>query len=210
MYRIWPEETAFYKAQVGIQKNSLLPMEPERKLALEGLLARVGKRETTAKGVLTMLQVAPREKMMRITGPDGQITSEYPKNIEETAKRLVGKPVIVYGDATFDAEGNVKEFVNIDQIKEFNETVLHRIISEKQEFTLREPLVVSVAFQDAWILKNEELGIMVASKDYDDCIKQFYEEFAFIWNEYGNASDEELTEDAKALKQRILQCVKKA
>lgn len=210
MFKIWPEERGLYKAKVRIHERTLIDLRPERKLALQGLLDRVDRKQTTVKGVLGTLKVLPKMKLMRIIGPDGQITCQFPKELESTAIKLLGKPVIVYGGATFDAEGNVEELTDVRRINRFTEITLERVLSKDREFVLSEPLIVSIDYKDdAWLMRNDDLGIVAMAPDYDDCLKDFGDEFALIWREYGNASDDELTKDARELKQKILIYVKK-
>ncbi|MHB1868149.1 MAG: hypothetical protein ACYCPP_04305 [Nitrososphaerales archaeon] len=211
MYKIWPEERGAYRAKVKVEDKTMVNMPPERKLALQGLLARVDRKQTTVKGVLGTLRVAPGKKLMRVVGPDGQITCEFPKELEATARGYLGKPVIVYGGATFDGEGNVKDIPDVTKISPFTTLEIQRVFAGKQEFALREPLIVTVDYeQDSWIMKNDDLGIVATSADYDDCLEEFGDQFGFIWKEYGSASDSELTKDAKELKQRISHYVKKS
>ena len=49
---------------------------------------------------------------------------------------------------------------------------------------------------------NEELSIM------SDTVKDFAAEVEFIYREYGLAGDNDLTNDARNLKQAILRCVR--
>ena len=84
------------------------------------------------------------------------------------------------------------------ELKTFRNIALQRILSDKQEPVLTEPLDVSIDFQnEAWLMRNDELGMVAASKDYDDCLKEFNDEFAFVWKQYGTAPDDTLTPDAK-------------
>ncbi len=128
---------------------------------------------------------------MRIIGPDGQITCTFPKELETEAVNFIGKPVIVNGDASFDAEGNVKEVVLVSKIKPFNSLTVQRILTSKgQELVLNESLVISVDYKnDSWNMKNDDLGILAMNPDYDETITEFNDEFAFVWKQYGHAPD---------------------
>ena len=118
IFKIWPDEHDGYAGGL-FADVSALDLQPDRKLTLEGLLMHLGIREeTSVKGVLGTLGVMP-QKIMQIVGPDGKIKCHFRKEQEESAKRLIGKPVICYGEAIFDAEGNVREMVNVGQLKQF-------------------------------------------------------------------------------------------
>jgi hypothetical protein len=209
MFKIWPEERGAYRAKIQrVGHESMIDLIPERKMALKGLLATVGTKETTVRGILSMVQVPPKPELLRITGPDGEITSSFTSTMIQDATRLLGRPVFVTGNATFDSDGDVKGFDDIKEIKEFNFLTLQRVLTQSQDFALSQPLIVSVSFHDySWEMKNEELGIVVADEDYDKTQEKFQEVFGFLMSEYAVAKDEELTQDAKILKSRLLSYV---
>ena len=45
--------------------------------------------------------------------------------------------------------------------------------------------------------------------DYDEALKEFNDEFMFAWKQYSNVPDSKLTKDARALKKRLLEYVKR-
>jgi hypothetical protein len=208
IFKIWPDEHDGYAVEL-FSDASPVDLKPDRKLTLEGLLSHLGtQQETSVKGVLGTLGVMP-QKIMQIVGPDGKIKCHFRKEQEEAAKRLIGKPVIVYGEATFDAEGNVREMVNVGQLKQFAYIELQRIFSEKEELQLQEPIIVSVDYRDdRWVMENEELGITATALDYDKSIRNFNDEFLFLWKEYGKEQDINLSIDARRLKDKIQQYIK--
>jgi len=209
MVKIWPRADGTFSAKIKLRDEKALFLNPSRKLLLEGLLQHVAPHESTVKGVLGMVRVVP-DKLMKIIGPDGQIQCTFPKNLESEAVNFIGKPVIVNGEASFDAEGNVKEVVSVSRIRPFNSLTVQRILSSKgQELVLSESLVISVDYEDdSWIMKNDELGIVAMNRDYDETVNEFNDEFAFVWKQYGSAPDNKLTDDAKQLKNKIVHYVK--
>src|SRR5208283_2273703 len=94
MAKIWPRADGTYSAEIKLRDERPLVLNPSKKLLLEGLLQRVAPHESTVKGVLGTIRVVP-DKLMRIIGPDGQITCTFPKELEAEAMNFIGKPVIV-------------------------------------------------------------------------------------------------------------------
>ena len=91
----------------------------------------------------------------------------------------------------------------------FSQIDFYRIISDKKELRLVEPITAMIVFREnRCIMENKEIGIISVSTDYDKCLKDFNDEVFFTWNEYGKADDDKLTDDAKDLKNKILRHVR--
>ena len=72
-----------------------------------------------------------------------------------------------------------------------------------------EPLTVSLGDRDGiWTMESEELGIIAMGADYEDCLKDFNDEFLFVWDAYGSADKAALTAGARELKRKIGSIVK--
>lgn len=84
--------------------------------------------------------------------------------------------------------------------------LIKRIDHDGKSLQLTKAIPANVSYQDGeYFCRNEELGIVTMSPTLDECIEDFKEEILFVWNEYGKASDEMLTDGAKELKRRIQQ-----
>ncbi|HMK94079.1 MAG TPA: hypothetical protein VK536_01635 [Candidatus Limnocylindrales bacterium] len=76
---------------------------------------------------------------------------------------------------------------------------------DNQTLAFVKPIVANISFDnDIFTCQNEELGIISASPNLDDCTKDFKDELLFIYKEYGKEEDNKLTEGAKELKRKIL------
>jgi hypothetical protein len=207
----WPEEREGHALSFEVPGLQKITMSPSRRLVLDGLEHRLEAQEiTSVRGVLGTLKVAPgKRKIMRVIGPDGQINCLMTIEHETTARKLLGKPVMVSGEADFDAVGNPREIVDVKRIEPFKEIQLQRIFSETSELKLAAPLIVGVDFrEDHWVMEYEDLGIISTNTDYEGCFKEFNEDFLFVWAEYGSAEDAGLTEGARELKRKITEIVR--
>jgi hypothetical protein len=206
---LWPEERDHLNIGLTIRGQQSSPLTPKGRLVLEGLLSRQRDAEqVSVKGILGTAHVMPGEAYFRIDGPDGRVTCHMTEGLLETARSLLGRPTIVYGQADFDSVGNVREITTIDRIEPFRELTLQRLFRGDTELVLRQPVTVSIDYRDSlWVAENDDLGIVSANGDYDTCLQNFQEDFLFAWQEYANADDSQLTVGGRNLKRSLLSLV---
>lgn len=195
IYKILPNEYSKFRIRFKTPEGSYLELRSRHKFVLKSLLYEESRENVSTKGVLSMIRVTPnKQKTIRIVGPDGKINCNFPKELEETAKKLLGKPVIIYGYAVFDATGNIKEITEVSKIKQFTDLELLRIFSGTEELQFSQTLVVSVDYKDdQWIMENSELGAISSNSNYEECLDDFHKEVLFIWKEYGQSKEVDLT-----------------
>ena len=206
--RMWPEEGKGYKVTIGPHKAEKVPLSPLKKFYIEELLKREGgqKDQVIVRGVLHTITSRARDKMT-ITGPDGTIS--LPMVDIPTAKKYFDRPIVAYGEGMFDAAGNVAELLNVSKIQPFTSTKINRVFADKNELPLSEPLEVQIDWSHKqWMMRRDDLNIVAMGKDYDECLKDFYNQFFFVWREYGLAQDASLGASAKGLRKTILALVK--
>jgi hypothetical protein len=205
--RLWPSEQDSYRVQIkyGPKERSL---KPSKKLLLEGLLSHYTEQQVTEiRGVLGTFSVIPT-KIIKIVGPDGNITCTFTDEKKETAKKFIERPLIAKGEAIFDAAGRVKELINVFHIEPFTNITIRRIFSDHEELQLKQPITVAIDYRDDyWVMEYEDLGIIATAPDYNECLTEFHKEFFFLWKEYGLATNSDLTKGAKKLKERILSTI---
>lgn len=206
--RFWPNEDSNYQIDFLTSKGSIT-LKPTHKLIVKGLLTDLPDNDfLTVIGVLSSIQVPPLQNNLIIIGPNGKISCYFPEEKEEIAKKFLGKPVKIYGEARFDINGNIKDIINIDSIKPYTELELKRIVSNDDELELSQSLVVSIFYEDgAWIFKNNELDIVIVNPDYDIGLSEFNDEVLFVWKAYGKVEDQDLTNDAIELKNKFLEYI---
>jgi hypothetical protein len=206
--RLWPEEGHGYDVTIKPPNLNALKLHTHRKFYIKELLAREGgqKEKVTVKGVLHNISSYPNE-VMKIIGPDGSIS--LPMESIETATKYFNKPIIALGEARFDAAGNVSELVHLSKIQPFTQITINRVFSQKAELQLSQPLQVNIDWQyKQWVMKNDDLNIIAMAKDYEECLKEFYNQFFFVWREYALADDNSLSPGARNLKKRVQSLVK--
>lgn len=88
--------------------------------------------------------------------------------------------------------------------------MLDHIDAGDQILAFVKPITGNISFDnDIFTCKNNELDIISASSNLDDCKNDFKDEVLFIYNAYGKEEDSNLSEGAKELKKKILEYVGK-
>jgi len=122
------------------------------------------------------------------------------------AAHYIERVLSVTGVAKVDAAGQVRSIQQITQVEELDAAPFEPQYIQHGNvlFRLTRPLRCGFRFEGArWLLDCSELAIHVAGASRDSAVQELSEEFAFIWEEYGQADDAHLTLDAHDLKRKV-------
>lgn len=125
-------------------------------------------------------------------------------------QQVVGSVVEVTGRASLAADGAIHTIDDVYDVVpvDFRPLRIKVITVRSRKFHLKKPISVEVDYQDSvWSYEYLPLGIMTYSPSRREALSQFREEFEFIWEEYAQESDENLTIDAQQLKRCLLDLV---
>jgi hypothetical protein len=82
---------------------------------------------------------------------------------------------------------------------------ISEVFINERKVKLSEPLSVNIQFEDQhYILSQDDLGLLAISGILDNAVNEIKEEFSELWIEYVTCPEEELTEDAKALRAKLI------
>jgi len=82
---------------------------------------------------------------------------------------------------------------------------ISEVFINERKVKLSEPLSMKIQFEDQhYILSHDDLGLLAISRMLDNAVNEIQEEFSELWNEYVTCPEEELTEDAKALRAKLI------
>jgi hypothetical protein len=82
---------------------------------------------------------------------------------------------------------------------------ISEVFINERKVKLSEPLSVNIQFEDQhYILSQDDLGLLAISGILDNAVNEIKEEFSELWIEYVTYPEEELTEDAKALRAKLI------
>lgn len=116
----------------------------------------------------------------------------------------------ISGLIEMDSMGNPDKIPNVTEINflDLSPVKFSRINGDEFILELAKPLIVEPVFEDQEVVLNyDELNIIAAGQDRDEAIKDFEDDFIWLWREYAKADDQSLSHDALALKNSLLQMV---
>lgn len=101
-----------------------------------------------------------------------------------------------------------KTLKNVRFIKPIEEWELNKIQLGPYDLKLKEPLKASLDFIDEKIvLENDKYKLLAIADDWDEALSQLQEQFVFLWEEFTQASDKELSEEGIIFKNKLLKQV---
>ena len=82
------------------------------------------------------------------------------------------------------------------------------IISDERLFRLREPINLKVRHSGPYcLIAYSELGIEGYGRNEDEALRSFADVFSATWDAYAEEEDSKLTQDARVLKQKLIDLV---
>jgi len=117
-------------------------------------------------------------------------------------------PVSITGRLTFSGEGRLVEISGAEKLTPLFSVSFRRMISSTGDIELKAPVDAAVKYEDGiWILTNEELGIIVSKDNWDSAVQQFHDYFVFLWTQYVDKNDSDLSDEEKEVKSFLLRLV---
>ncbi len=118
--------------------------------------------------------------------------------------------LLISGLIELDPGGNPDKISNVTDISflDLSPVKFSRMIGQDLILELTNPLLIEPVFEDMEVILNfDALNIIAAGLDRDDAIKDFEDDFIWLWREYAMADNQSLSNDALTLKNSLLQMV---
>jgi len=112
--------------------------------------------------------------------------------------------------ARFDAAGkpDIDKVLEYEILADEHQYRPAQIAWGVRAFSLEHEIACAVTFEDdLWVVEYEPLGIRAYAETRGQAIQEFDEEFAAVWDAYASVPDDQLTDDAIDLKQRLMSLV---
>lgn len=165
----------------------------------------------TITGTLVRIEVQTAARQLGLSVNNRLIECHFTPEFEDAVREFIpGSLVEVEGRATLDANG---EIVRLEEIIDARTVQLvplfwRRVVCEHRNFVLQQPIQIDVEFQDdLWIHAFQRLGILAYAPARSESLDDFRTEFAALWDVIAQEDDANLTDDAIALKRRMLELV---
>ena len=147
----------------------------------------------------TILTRPPRDRLKELVGVVEEPTPELAH--EATIQARCRAKVTEEGELEDILEVLDFDLIDIEDLRPYRPD---EIVWGERIFFLHGQIACGIEIEEGlWIIEYEPLGIRASGGSHEDAIAEFSEEFAMLWDEYARTAEEELTEDAVALKQHI-------
>jgi hypothetical protein len=114
------------------------------------------------------------------------------------------KVAMLKAKVEIDEAGNIREVSDILNIKKFDCLHLPHIVTEQGEISLKEPLDVTICFEDEnWIFENEPLHIVEYNRDYSTALADFQDQFLYLYKRYLKGRTDNLVGNAILMRQYL-------
>lgn len=137
----------------------------------------------------------------------------YEPELEDLIIENLRGVVHVTGSVQLDSEGNPDKIVGVTEIAPLDLRPIRLKTVESPEGTLifRKSKDVVPAFESQQVMiEIPELNIVASGATRDEAVRELYSDLIWLWKEYGLAKDEDLSSDARELKQLLLEMVEEA
>lgn len=158
--------------------------------------------------------IGAQQRAVPIVRPDAARLSRLVGTAPAPTKQGKQKEAVFEGTflATLKDDGSplkVLSVINYEPVEEDTRPFrTAEIVHEGRCFKLRHEIACRVGKQDhLLVLEYEPLAIRTFGLTRGEVLDDFRETFAFLWDDYASASDDTLTDDAIALKRRLLDLV---
>lgn len=171
-------------------------------------------RGLTANGATLGLigEIASKSKGSILTFNTGTRDIKISFESEESRKAaeifVDGEPVVIAGKLIYSEDEQLAKIENAGGVTPIPVIKFTRMISATGDVELKAAVEATVKHaKNKWTLTNEDLGIEVSKPEWDTAVQQFHDYFVFLWTEYSEKKDEDLSEEEKEVKDSLLKLV---
>ena len=132
----------------------------------------------------------------------------YPQQLESMLQANARRRLILKGDPTINASGDVSGIENLSTVREVESVLvpIEAFESEGSTVALHRPMKIFATFEaddNLFVYQNERLGIDAFSETYDDLRSSVLDELKMLWRNFAVAQPEDLASDALLLREAL-------
>ncbi len=202
---MFPRQSEPFHVRAGLDTTTLTRLTAAHRQAIDDYL-RIPPRPTDIelKGCVIEVRILDPRHLKIFDLERSTVKCFFPKELEDTVVELLGQPVVLRGMGHADATGEIIHVDLVHSIEPLEHLTMGEMSWDARTLRLVTPLKIQPMFEDGtWILENKETGIVAAASSLEECLRDFQEEFFFLWDQYSSADDNDLTGDARDLKRLL-------
>lgn len=201
-----PQTGDQYRLDISVGKSKPVVLDHRSRVKLTRLLEEPKtERHRRLLGRVVELQIEP-SPWFHIHHMERRIKCHFGPQVEPVLIQAVGQLVEIEGRAQIDAHGRLLSFAEVNDVEivSLDSIRFEVVVGHDLSFALRQPLVAEVAYEDgSFLLENAALSILAYGATRTEAIAEFARDFEVLWQEYVEVSEDELTLDARELRQQL-------
>lgn len=172
------------------------------------------KQDMVVSGELVQLHLDENKLGLYYAPAKKVIHCSYDPELEDYVIASLKEIIQVYGQVQLDNRGIPEKIVDVFEIEglDLSPLIISDIQSVKNLLRLKEELIIPVDFDlenQEYVLDYPELNISLGTQSREELLAEFCADFLWVWLEYGKGNEDQMSEDAKQLKRRVVSMVHK-
>lgn len=202
---IWPDDESKYNIGLNFGKKQMVFLDPTRKDVLRAALLRPpDNAEKAVTGRLMEIRVDQR-RSFQIDTIEGPVTCLYTPELEDKIVENIGRLVLVRGIMTL-VRGKYALSLNDEKsIEGLKWLPLSDVKIRGKSLNLKEPIYLDILYEnDSYIISNDKFHLRAEDSSLKTAMEEINQEIEILWEDYVEASLEELSEDALDLRKDLI------
>jgi hypothetical protein len=202
---IWPDDESKYNIGLNFGKKKMVFLDPTRKNALRAALLKPPENaEKAITGRLMEIRVDQR-RSFQIDTIDGPVTCLYTPELEEKIVENIGRLVLVRGIMALERGKYALTLKDEKSIEGLEWLPLSDVKIRGKSLNLKEPIYLDVLYEDdSYIISNDKFHLRAEDSSLKIAMEEINQEIEILWEDYVEASLEELSEDALDLRKNLI------
>ncbi|MDD4244783.1 MAG: hypothetical protein PHI62_01225 [Candidatus Methanomethylophilaceae archaeon] len=162
-------------------------------------------REGAAIGLMQSIPSKSRKSLVNLRQGKNSVRLRF---ADPTYDDIVTGPVEVRGMLRYSNDNTILDVTSAKKPAPLEAVSFRRMISVNGDVELKAPVEASVSYQgDSWMLKNEDLGIVISKPDWDSAVQSFHDYFVFLWVHYTQGAVGDFGDEEKEVRETLMSLV---
>ena len=202
---IWPNDDSKYNIGLNFGLRQMVFLDPACKHVLRSILSRPTENaEKAVMGRLMEVRV-DQKRSFQVDTIEGMVTCLYAPELEDKIVENIGRLVLVKGTMALERGKYALSIRDEKSIEGLGWLPLSDVKIGGKSSKLKEPIYLDVSYEnDNYILSNDKFHLRAEEPTLKTAMEEINKEIEVSWEDYVEASLEELSEDALDLRKELI------
>lgn len=166
--------------------------------------------EGAAIGVIRSIPSKSRRNMVSLRQGKTDVRLKFTDpSAENAAGAAAGKgPVEIRGMLRYSRDNAITDVSAAKRPEPIASVSFRRMISSNGDVELKAPVTAAVSYDaDSWMLRNDDLGIVISKPDWDSAVQSFHDYFVFLWVHYTQEPAGDFGDEEKEVRETLMSLV---